>query len=651
VFKPLISGIAIAVFLFVAAYVGCSTKSTLPPPPQPPTFAPSMQPSPQSKSLTVAITTGSPTPLPIPAIGGFSGTFEVANNNAPAGTTVRLTSYAKAPNTAPVTLAFARIRSRWAAQAHKLSTSPTAIFWVSQQYSAAVSFQAFPITAWQVPASDASGPLALETFDGTTNTLMDTEFDTSISGNIATFPGSSGTFAVVLGHTYWWELITGEPVPSPSPSVSPLPSPSPSVAPLQITSGTPPAGEVGKPYGSFHSVCTCFCKKGGCRRNWTGYALDASGGVSPYTASWSPAAGSSLPPVLSVVPEPFQAGAIVGTPTTVGTYRVIVTITDSETPARHIRALYSIIVYPGPTPLAATEYPIPTSNSGADDITAGPDGNVWFTESPAGKVAKVTTNGVFSEYVIPQRSGITSNTVIDIHTGPNNNLWFINGVTGGANVDQIVPASGAITQSNLGTSHNFRGLAFGRDGNVWLTDAQSSARIDVLTLGGVITHQYQVNSSPVTLGHIVVGSDGNLWFVDVDDNSIGKITTAGVITEYPVPTASSGLSTILTLGPDGNVWFAENGANKVGKITTAGVITEFSLPGNSGPLGLSAGPDGNVWFTENNASQIGRITPAGSIKEFTIPTAGSGPVGIAPGPDGDLWFTESNANKVAKFKP
>src|ERR1700681_2777349 len=67
----------------------------------------------------------------------------------------------------------------------------------------------------------------------------------------------------------------------------------------------------------------------------------------------------------------------------------------------------------------ATEYPTPTGGT-PRGIAAGPDGNLWFTEENLNKVAKVTTSGVFTEYVIP-----TANSgPYDIATGPDGNLWF-----------------------------------------------------------------------------------------------------------------------------------------------------------------------------------------------------------------------------------
>jgi hypothetical protein len=347
-----VPAIIFAFSLLLIVYVGCSTKTVVPPPPTP---QPSIVSSPQSKTMTDAFPMGAPTALPIPAIGGFSGSFSMAANNAPAGATVTLTSYLKPPPGVPAVQSVIRIPMKAQSQAHALTAVGDAIFWVSHKYSAAIDFQGFPVTTWRVPASFTSGSLALETFDGTSGTLMDTEFDTSITGNIATFPGSSASFAVVSGDTYWWELITGKPTPGPSPS------PSPSPLPLQITSGSPPNGNVGIPYGNYNSYCVCFCKRSGCRIHWTGFGISTSGGTPPFTWSWSAGAGSSLPPGLILKPEPNFEG-IIGTPTAVGTYTFSVSVRDAGSPAQHVKATYTVTISPPPTPSPSpSPSPSPTS--------------------------------------------------------------------------------------------------------------------------------------------------------------------------------------------------------------------------------------------------------------------------------------------------
>lgn len=41
---------------------------------------------------------------------------------------------------------------------------------------------------------------------------------------------------------------------------------------------------------------------------------------------------------------------------------------------------------------------MPTPNSFPEDITAGADGNLWFTEQQGGKIGRITTSGVITEF-------------------------------------------------------------------------------------------------------------------------------------------------------------------------------------------------------------------------------------------------------------
>jgi streptogramin lyase len=63
------------------------------------------------------------------------------------------------------------------------------------------------------------------------------------------------------------------------------------------------------------------------------------------------------------------------------------------------------------------------------EITAGPDGNLWFTEN--GKIGKITTGGTITEYggSLSHPHGITA--------GPDGNLWFTE--FGNGKIGRIVP--------------------------------------------------------------------------------------------------------------------------------------------------------------------------------------------------------------------
>src|SRR5215831_11368626 len=105
--------------------------------------------------------------------------------------------------------------------------------------------------------------------------------------------------------------------------------------PVFIISSAPPAGTVGVPYGDFGS----------------GFAPTSSGGVQPYHWTWAAASGSSLPPGLA-----FSDLGLTGQPTAAGTYRVVITVTDSQSPPAQASAPYSISIAPM-APLAITATP------------------------------------------------------------------------------------------------------------------------------------------------------------------------------------------------------------------------------------------------------------------------------------------------------
>src|SRR5439155_548416 len=81
-----------------------------------------------------------------------------------------------------------------------------------------------------------------------------------------------------------------------------------------------------------------------------------------------------------------------------------------------------------------TEYPVPSTSSPPFAVTPGPDGNVWFTETQGGggggcgfvsfafvgALAKVTTSGVLTEYQVDTATSGPS----AITAGPDGNLWF-----------------------------------------------------------------------------------------------------------------------------------------------------------------------------------------------------------------------------------
>ena len=301
-----------------------------------------------------------------------------------------------------------------------------------------------------------------------------------------------------------------------------------------------------------------------------------------------------------------------------------------------------------PPPVTMTDFSQGiTPGSQTEAITAGPDGNVWFTEPFGNRIGRISATGVVTEF----SSGITSNAgLIGITAGPDGNVWFTENKTN--RIGRITP-SGTVTEfaNGLTPSSEPARITAGPDGNLWFTENLGN-RIGRITPSGIVS-EYPIPTSESSSYDITAGPDGNLWFTEEHGNQIGRITTSGAIVEYAVPTVASD-PFIITSGPDGNVWFVEGNplTSQVGRIRPDGTITEFSsgITPMSTLRGIAAGPDGNLWFTES-AGKIGRITPAGTVSEFSTASLGDRPYNLSDGPDGNLWFTTENQSKIGRVVP
>jgi len=274
-------------------------------------------------------------------------------------------------------------------------------------------------------------------------------------------------------------------------------------------------------------------------------------------------------------------------------------------------------------------------------ITAGPDGNVWFTDN-FGKIGKMTSSGAVTMYEIPlQRSA-----PLGITQGPDGNLWFADGFDwiGRITMSGVITIFGPVSQGG-----SPRGIAAGPDGNLWFAEGGSN-KVGRITTAGEIT-EFETPTAISRPDTIVAGPDGNMWFGESFGNKIGRITPAGVVTEFDIPTSGAD-PVFICAGPDGNLWFTEVYGNRIGRITPTGVITEFEIPttigfSDYGPGGIAAGPDGNLWFAEYSAMQIGVITTSGEITEFKIPGYHP-PLFLCVGPDGAIWFT-TESRHIGRF--
>lgn len=295
------------------------------------------------------------------------------------------------------------------------------------------------------------------------------------------------------------------------------------------------------------------------------------------------------------------------------------------------------------------EFVVPTAGSGPNGIAVGPDGNVWFTESSANRIARITTNGVITEF--PLSGG--ADGPAGIATGSDGRLWFC---ASGSQQIGAMTTNGAVTMYTIPrtASEPFKTpqSIVRRGNNMWYTDL--SYRIGRITPTGVIT-QYVHQSGVNPLG-IAVGADNNIWFTAYFSDTVNRLRLSdNVTTTYGlVPFASPAL---MTRGPDDAVWFTQLGSGEtvpgaIGRITTNGVITT-NIVGFTGPYGICSGPDGAIWFTERRISSgknsIGRLGMDGKLSRYGLAIY-SDTSEIVAGPDGGLWFTMPGRDRIGRIR-
>ena len=155
-----------------------------------------------------------------------------------------------------------------------------------------------------------------------------------------------------------------------------------------------------------------------------------------------------------------------------------------------------------PLPYARlTEYPVPTAGAVPNVLTLGPNGNIWFTEYNAGKVAQAAPGGLVTEYMPP-----SSTTLAGIVNGPDGRLWFAeesaNSVGRLALLDTFAEFPAPVASSEP------LGITRGPDGNLWLTQQECcvapSGQIAKITTGGLIT-EYTLPRAGAEPQNIVTG--------------------------------------------------------------------------------------------------------------------------------------------------
>ena len=101
--------------------------------------------------------------------------------------------------------------------------------------------------------------------------------------------------------------------------------------------------------------------------------------------------------------------------------------------------------------------------------------------------------------------------------------------------------------------------------------------------------EFNLPTAGATPQDLVLGPDGSIWFAERGISKIGRISvgsmptssgfkTSGTIDEFPTKYAGAAPD-IMIVGPDGNIWFTEQSNKSIGRIKPSSPLAPDSFGG------------------------------------------------------------------------
>ena len=297
---------------------------------------------------------------------------------------------------------------------------------------------------------------------------------------------------------------------------------------------------------------------------------------------------------------------------------------------------YALKILPRPTGAATkvlvTEYDLPRPTIEPHDVILDSKGQVWYSnfgEQFLGKLDPKT--GAHSEIPLPElKKGFPVGT-LDLQIDKAGDMWI--GMMFQGAIAKFDPKYQQFKfypmpkeQSDNVTQLNMLGLEHQVDGKIWTNNAgnQEVYRIDLAS--GKFETFAPMKEIKTPGNHSIYGinsdSKNNLWFMEFQDNYIGKIdakTTA--LSLYRAPTERSRNRRGVMDAQD-RLWFAEYRGNKIGMFDTkTETFKEWALPTPwSGPYFPVVDKNGDIWTGGMTTDRVTRLDPnTGKAVEYFLP--------------------------------
>ena len=241
-----------------------------------------------------------------------------------------------------------------------------------------------------------------------------------------------------------------------------------------------------------------------------------------------------------------------------------------------------------------------STRDAALDIARGPGKDVWYTISGFPEIDRMNPSGKRTPFVVQGNPN-------DIVAGPDGNLWYTDFTlqaigtiarTGGSFKEYTVPTQSAYPFD----------ITAGPDGNLWFTEL-FGGKIGKITTAGVVT-EYTIPGAAEPVG--IASVAGNIYATDLANGAIVQSTTSGVLTIHRSPFKLH--FNALVEDANGRLVVSAAHEGRIGLFnpTTHEYSSFLDVPKpqgqlDAGPDGMALSPKGEIWFTSSMNDYIGVV--------------------------------------------
>jgi virginiamycin B lyase len=315
------------------------------------------------------------------------------------------------------------------------------------------------------------------------------------------------------------------------------------------------------------------------------------------------------------------------------------------------------------------EYPLPQANSGLMRPAIDQQGHLWFGEmghnflttfDPQTQIFQQITPphgqaGIMGVAIAPDDTVWVAEQYANYigHYHPEKHIWQVYNLP----TIKVSDLNHNNTQQTLPVAPN--DIALDAHGNVWFTELNSDSIGMLDSRSGTFKH-YQIGAKKtvqtINPYGITIDLQGKIWFTESSSNRLGRLDPiTGNIRFFTTQNKADALMEV-THDQHGNIWATGfTGGLLVQCDAKTGKLTSYHAPGSKpgGIYGITATPTGELWMTVPAHNAIARFDPSSDhFTEYSLPTDDAFPLGLVMNQKNQIiWFTEAGSNKIGMLQP